>query len=136
MRTFKSHRAGLDKLVSMATHDPWLRRIDGGEITPDDMAVERYREYRALFRELGIKNSLTWRLVPGTGGLFIIAESWIPLGGRGASVGYVYSEGQLTPVVSHLEVPNLLAEIHRGTGSRSVYQRLEDHWYLYYESTW
>ena len=135
VQRFESNRSGFDRLLTLTTADSNYRRISGGEIPPRGMGASRYQEYLALFRELGIEGGVTRDLAP-PGGVFVIASSDVPIGGKGRSVGYVYSAVPLSPLVKNLDQPSLPIEIHRGSGRYTVYRELQDHWYLYYDSSW
>jgi hypothetical protein len=128
---FASHRAAFDRLLAMSTEDRGYRRISGGELAPRGMAQERYRTYLAVFQELRIENGLTPDLNPNSPGVYILAGSMVPIGGKGRAVGYFYSMRTPATLVSSLGISALPFET--GSGQKTVYRRLEGGWYLFYD---
>ena len=136
IQRFWANRSEFDDLLAMATADRGFRRVSGGEIPPRGMSVERYDQYLAKFRKLGIEDGLTWDLAPGPGGLFVIAGSEVPIGGRNRSEGYVYSPIVPMPLVNSLNISDFPVDFHKGSGEETIYKPLQDHWYLFYHAGW
>ena len=135
---FQNHRQGFETLLKMANTDAGFRRIPAGGLPPRGMRTARFQEYLNIFHQLNVENGLTRNLSPSAqGGVFVIARSIIPsLVGGGESVGYVYSQGPVTPVVEHLGIPMLPVGVPAGHGRRTEYKLLAEHWYLYFDLEW
>lgn len=130
---FQLHRPLFDTLITMAEEDGQFRRISGGEIPPRGMSVSRYQQYRAIFRALEIQNGLTRDLSPAANGVYILAGSEVPIGGRGRDVGYFYSHTAPKVVVKTLNAAELPFSVHTQGSRHTVYRHLEDGWYLFYD---
>ena len=101
------------------------------------MSEARCREYQVLFREPGVDNGLNWGLPFFPDGLFVIAGSCIPIGGKDQYVGYAYLP---TPpaanVELHLPISGCPILIHSEHGHRIALRPLKRRWYLFYELEW
>ena len=87
---FQMRRPLFDRLIKMAAEDKQFRRISGGEIPPQGMLDSRYQQYLAIFRTLEIQNGLTRDLSPAARGVYILAGSEVPIGGRSRDICYFY----------------------------------------------
>jgi hypothetical protein len=136
IRSFESHRAAFDKLLTMAEADKKFYRISGGRIPPFGMSEERYTEYLAVFSEIGVEGGTDWGLPVHPDGLFVIASSCVPLGGRSQAVGYAYLPVRPDSTGERLPISGCPIRIHSGSGHRIVFRALQDHWYLFYDLDW
>jgi hypothetical protein len=91
-------------------------------------STQRWDEYRALFRDLGIDLGMN-RLDRNDGVMLIVSATGIV--GRGTAKGYAYSTKQLDPIVDSLD----LAMPRPCVGQKDciVFKPLKRNWYLYYE---
>jgi hypothetical protein len=78
---------------------------------------------------------MDWGIPASPNGLFVIASSTVPIGGKYQIVGYAYLSTPPATVESRLPRPFAL-EIHRSAGHRLDFRRLGDNWYLFYASEW
>lgn len=134
-RRFTANRADWKVLLRMTAADATLRRIPAAGIAPDGMPESRFKEYIGIFRKLGVENGVN-RLAPYPAAVFIIVDSEVPIGAKNRSEGFVHSPTALTPLVSMLPIPGSPFEFHRGSGTRFVFQRLDEDWYLFYSYAW
>lgn len=135
IQNVRLHRVTFDKLVALADGDRGYFRVSAGRVPPVGMVPQRFAHYSELFRALRIENGLT-RNAAYPGALFVIVSSEVPIGGKSRSEGYVHSQVPLAPVSSSLQVPSLPFEIHRGSGNRIAFRRLDDSWYLFCDAAW
>ncbi len=136
-RTFGSRHSEFDRLLGMAVEDKNFRRISGGEFAPPGMAQSRQDQYAAIFRDLGIEDGMHWGYPFSPDGLYVIASSCVPIGGKNRSEGYAYLT--VRPDVVEKSLPDSsvpIFEIHHGSGHRLVFRHLEGRWYLFYYSEW
>jgi hypothetical protein len=133
-RNFLLHRATFDRLLSLAAEDFQYNRISAGTVPPIGMTAQRFKRYSELFRDLHIENGIT-RYAAFPRAVFVIADSEIPIGGKGQSDGYVYSPAPLAPLVARLP-PDPLIEVRRGHGHSGGFRHLEGGWYLFGDSDW
>ena len=87
-------------------------------------SVERWDEYRQLFKELGLKEGIQ-REPNGDVIQFIASSEGLLTAGSGK--GYIYSTRELSPLYDSLNEPP-------PTEGKYVYKRLKEHWYLFYYS--
>ena len=120
----------------MATEDKAVHRIPAEGLPPHGMSVSRFNEYMALFRELDVRGGMDWGIPPSPNGLFVIANSTVPIGGKYQMVGYAYLTTPPVSVENHLPSPEFAVEIHAGRGRRLHFSKLGDNWYLFYASEW
>jgi hypothetical protein len=130
---FVSHRKAFDGLVTMYQEDWRFRRIAEGQVPPKGMPEERYQKYIEVFRQLEIDGGITRDLSPTTPGIYIIAGAMVPMGGRSRSVGYFYSAAAPASLLNSLQISQFPFE--RSSGHRTVYRKLEDGWYLFYDNS-
>ena len=133
---FVSRQPAYERLLAMAASDRRFNRISAGEALPGGMPESRFKEYLAIFRELGVENGITWEMPFYPGGFFVIVSSSVPIGGKGRLIGYAYLPMPPHVVERRLPISELPIEIHRGTGQRIFFRPLSGHWYLFYESDW
>jgi hypothetical protein len=136
IRSFTSRRAAFDKLLTMAEADRSFPRISAGEIPPRGMPVSRFNEYKAIFLESGVENGTDWGIPSYPEGLFVIASSEIPIGGKARYMGCAYLPTPPRDVVKRLPITESPFEIHSNSGHRTVFKPLDNHWYLFYASEW
>jgi hypothetical protein len=108
----------------MATADRVFRRISAGEIPPRGMSDSRFREYKEIFRELGIQNGVNWGIPGFPDGFFVLFSTSVPMGATGKLVGYVYSSVPPAPIVSHLPISDSPFEIRRDHGYEAFFRAL------------
>lgn len=135
VENFASHRKVFDNLLKMSSEDWRYRRVSGGQTPPTGMTQERYRSYRALFRELGIEDGLIYDLNPTCPGIYILAGVMVPIGGKSRSVGYFHSLTAPAALVNSLGISSFPFETRSGRGHETVYRKLEDGWYLFYDNS-
>ena len=136
IRSFTSHRAAFDKLLTMAQADRNFHRIPAEGIPPIGMPQSRFNEFLAVFREIGVKGGTDWGIVSHPEGLFVIASSEVPIGGKARFMGYAYLSAPQSDVVKRLPITESPFEIHSNSGHQTVFKPLDDHWYLFYASEW
>jgi hypothetical protein len=136
VHVFESHRPDFDRLRSMAVADRKFYRISGGEIPPHGMSQARYKEYLMIFRELEVDGGMNWGYPSSPDGLFVIASSCVPIGGKNQSVGYAYLEIRPTALETRLSISGCPIQMHRTNGQHLVFRPLQDRWYLFYYLAW
>lgn len=136
IENFDSHRAEFDKLLSMATADQVFPRISAGQIPPRGMADSRFKEYKEIFRELGIQNGVNWGIPGFPNGFFVLSSTSVPIGTTGKLIGYVYSSVPPTPMVSRLPISVSPFEIRHDHGHEAFFRALKGKWYLFHEVSW
>ncbi len=136
VQVFESHRLDLDRLRDMAKADRKFQRISGGEIPPNGMSEARYKEYLTIFRGLGVEDGMDWGYPSFPDGLFVIASSCVPIGGKDQSVGYAYLAVRPTAIETPLPISGCPTQMHRNNGQRLVFRPLQDRWYLFYYLAW
>lgn len=121
---FRSHRAELQELLLLAWAEdgrgPDGRKVRSGVDRLRLDARER-RRYRQLQRQLGIESVLVYN-----GEVEFATATWgiVP---SGWSQGYSWVRDTPSPLVGDTQ--------DNSSGSESVYRRIGDHWYVFYE-TW
>ncbi len=133
---FMSHRAAFDQLATMALADKKFYRVSGGEIAPRGMSEQRYNGYLAIFRELGVEDGMNWGAASFPDGLFVIASSCVPIGGKSQSVGYAYLAAPPDAVEKRLPIFGCPIQTRRGSGQQILFRPLEGRWYLFYGLEW
>ena len=88
----------------MTTFDPSFNRISNGEIPPGGMSQSRFRQYKKMFRELGIESGVNRGLGDYRGAVFVLASTSVPIGAKGKWLGYCYSAVPLAPIVDSAAV--------------------------------
>ena len=79
---------------------------------------------------------MDWGIASSPNGLFVIANSTVPIGGKYQMVGYAYLSTPPVSVEDHLPRPGFAVEIHDTSGRRLEFRKLNDSWYLFYASEW
>lgn len=128
----KSNEAAFNRLAVMLFEDSDIVRLCDdcvflSEGSNRHIPDERLREYRRLFKELGIEAGFhrdgvhAVRLIASSkGGVFL----------PGSEKSYVYSKIEPSPLVDSLD-----KVIARDRGDQApIFRKLGDDWYLYYES--
>jgi|SRR5579862_437546 len=130
-RFFKKE-ASFNRLVQMANEDFKMTRIAPDFTYPSDKQVsfpmQRWDEYRALFRDLGIDLGMN-RLDRNDGVMLIVSATGIV--GRGTAKGYAYSTKQLEPTVDSLDTA--MPRPCVGRKNCIAFKLLKGNWYLFYE---
>jgi len=140
---FYRNQASFSRLLQMAATEKSVVRIDprftccppvyADPLVPQQgppnegrLSGPRWEEYRALFRELGLKDGIS-KL--GGGRVAFLASS-VGIVNRGSSKGYLYSKAPPAPLIESLD--------DRSPGPCSVqrdcdvYKRLTGNWYLFF----
>ena len=120
----------------MALADRKFDRISGGEMPPRGMSEARYEGYLAIFRELRVDDGMNWGYPSFPEGLFVIASSCVPIGGKNQSVGYAYLPVRPTAIETRLPISGCPIQTDRNSGQRLVFRPLQDRWYLFYYLAW
>jgi len=128
----KSNEAEFNRLAVMLFEDSDIVRLCDdcvflSEGSNRQIPDERLREYRCLFKELGLETGMhrdrtcSVRLIASSrGGVFL----------PGSEKSYVYSKVEPSPLVDSLD-----KVIARNRGDQApIFRKLNDNWYLYYES--
>jgi hypothetical protein len=140
IENFNTHEMAFEQLRAMAESDAGFvlispRRVTAasrstprkaGEDERREMNPERYSEYMRRFKELGLDNGI----IRDEQSVWFRAE--VPSFSNGAvTKGYVYSLGELTPLVADLDgyVPEPTPDSRRPRFL--VFKLLKPHWYLY-----
>ncbi len=79
---------------------------------------------------------MDWGIPSSPNGLFVIANSTVPIGGKYQMVGYAYLSTPPVSVEDHLPRPGFAVEIHDTSGRRLEFRKFSDSWYLFYASEW
>ena len=134
----RQHEAEFESLIRMYKIDSRIIRI-ADDFTWLDTNVnwprpeseigfsrERWDEYRHVFKVLGLKKGL---LKPeDTDTIYLIASSAGSVS-SGSAKGYAYSVKPLSPLSDSLD--HISPELR---SQRSIYKKLGDNWYLFYQS--
>jgi hypothetical protein len=136
IQSFTSHRSAIDKLLIMATADRTVYRIPAEGLAPRGMPESRFKEYLAVFRELGVRGGVDWGIPSHPDGLFVIASSSVPIGGGYRIVGYAYLSTPPPSLQDRLPDPWFPFEFHHSGGHRLDFRQLNRQWYLFYASEW
>jgi hypothetical protein len=135
---FLKHRAGFERLVTVAQEDVHVVRVapdftwlDNDYAWPRQnvgISTERWNEYRKLFRQVGVKDGLGKNFDPLRIFFPIVSAGMVP---TSWTKGLVYSPMRLSPTVESLDekIPDRFWD---GTHVL-VFKPIEDHWYIYYE---
>jgi hypothetical protein len=100
------------------------------------MPRSRFNEFLAVFREIGVEGGTDWGIPFHPEGLFVIASSEIPIGGKSRFLGYANLTAPPSDVVKRLPITESPFEIHSNSGHRTVFMPLDGRWYLFYASEW
>jgi len=135
-RVFRDHQTDFNQLITMSNMDSKVVRIAPTFTWLEDNArwprpetelgfsVQRWDEYREMFKRLGLKQGIA-RDEDGRTIEFIASSTGLLTGGSGK--GYVYSTKELSPIYESLDDLE-------PTG-KYVYKKLQPpHWYLFYYS--
>jgi hypothetical protein len=136
VQNFETRRAEFDRLLTMATADRVFPRISAGEVPPRGMSDSRFKEYREVFRDLGIQNGVNWGIPGYPDGFFVLFSTSVPMGATGKLLGYYYSSSAPAPIVSRLPISDSPFEIRRDHGYEAFFRALEGQWYAFYEVIW
>ena len=128
----KAHEAEFNRLATMLFEDSDIVRLSDTYVFLSEgsdrlIPAERLREYRRLFKELGLESGMhrdrtySVRLIASSrGGVFL----------PGSEKSYVYSKVEPSPLVDSLDIV-----MARNRGDQApIFRKLSDNWYLYYES--
>jgi len=138
---FFAHRADFERLVAMANEDNHLIRIAPDFTWLDDdsswprkdvgISVQRWNDYRQLFRSVGATDGVIKRDSPPRIIFPITSGGLVP---SGFAKGLVYSQMPLSPVLKSLD-KRFPDELRDGPDRSHilVYKPIADHWYIYYE---
>jgi hypothetical protein len=144
-RRFAADRKQLEKLQAMAEVDrnvvriagdfTWLANDEKWPRAEIGFSNDRWKNYRDLFRSIGLQEGLL-RSADYPGAIFFIVHARGIVTG-GASVGYVYSESELTPLsTSPGKDLDTVARASGEKGSAIVFRKLVTKWYAFYELDW
>jgi hypothetical protein len=136
---FRLHKTEFDGLIKMSNVDSKVIRI-ANDFTwldtnanwprPDSeigFSKARWEEYRKAFKKLGLKHGLLRPMDSET--IFLIASSTGAVT-SGSSKGYAYSMKELSPIVESLE--SISPELRT---QRTVFKKLENDWYLFFQGS-
>ena len=128
----KSNEAEFNRLAAMLFEDSDIVRLRDefvflNEGSNRQIPEERLREYRRLFKGLGIESGFHR---DGANAVRLIASSKGGVFLPGSEKSYVYSKVEPSPIVDSLD--KVMA---RNRGDQApVFRKLGGNWYLYYES--
>ena len=129
---FFRKEVSFNKLVQMAHEDSRMTRIAPDFTWPGGKQVsfstQRWDEYRALFRDLGVDLGMN-RLDRNDGVMLIVSATGIV--GRGTAKGYVHSTKRLDPIVDSLDMG--MPRPCVGHKDCIAFKPLKGSWYLFYE---
>jgi len=127
---FHSNKAEFDKLITMLKEDRDIVTLGFNYVFYKDessreLSEERLNEYRKLFKELNL-NSGIYRDNESSVRLIIFEKGWL----TNSEKSYLYSS------IKPSEIVNSLDEIIKNDAGnhRAAYKKIQDNWYLYYES--
>jgi hypothetical protein len=143
--SFATRRKQLEELRTMVEADHTLVRIaaDFTWLTDNTkwprpnigLSAKRWQEYRDLFRDVGLQEGVL-RSANYPGAIFFIVHARGIVTG-GAGVGYVCSESQLAPLTqSPREDLDAIARASVKKGSATVFRKLAERWYAFYQLDW
>jgi len=128
----KSNEAEFNRLAAMLFEDSDIVRLCDdcvflSEGSNRQIPAERLREYRRLFKELGIEAGFHR---DGANAVRLIASSKGGVLLPGSEKSYVYSKVEPSPLVDSLD-----KVVARNRGDQApIFRKLNGNWYLYYES--
>lgn len=140
-KTFRANQAEFNRLVAMSIEDrhvttiaPSYTRLDTSSRWPREeigFSQQRWDEYRALFKKLGIPKGIGRHDSSPSSPVYFHAEARGPVT-TGSYKGYVYSEKPLAPLLNSLdELPDEVVD-HKA-GHALAYKALAKNWYLFHE---
>ena len=142
IQRFQKNEGTFNKLARMSTEDSKVIRIadtftrldtNWAWPRPDSQlgfSKERWNEYLARFKQLGLDSGISRETNAGSAVVFITASSkGMTL--RGSSKGYAYSEQSLSPVFDTLDDTPFDPKSRAEHGV--AFKPIKGHWYLYYE---
>lgn len=133
-KQFYAHESEFIELVHMAETDFPVYRIAFDFSFPENrLSAHRWNDYRARFDRLGISKGIS-KPLGGDYTMFMASTEGL-LFNRGSSKGYVFSQSQLRPCVSDIDLESYEPPLWAAENKLSwiVYKPLKEHWYLYYE---
>jgi hypothetical protein len=137
---FRSHSADFDQLVKMFEEDqriviirPNLTTLDNDSSWPRKdigISVERWNQYRKLFKELGLSQGLERR--NDYSAILLVADGSGPVTASSYK-GYAYSERPVSPSLNSLDAKWLPPSVYDKKGHAIVFKPIAKNWYLYRE---
>jgi len=142
---FATYRRQLEEVRAMVEVDHTVVRIapdftwlEGDTKWPRadiGFSKERWKEYRDLFRAVGLQEGVL-RSAQHPGAIFFIVHARGIVTG-GASVGYVYSESHLSPLTeSPRKDLDAIARASAKKGFAIAFRKLGEKWYAFYQLDW
>lgn len=127
---FHSNKAEFDKLIAMLDEDKDIVTLGLNYVfykgeSSREVSEERLNEYRKLFKKLKL-NAGIYRDNESSVRLIIFKKGWL----TNSEKSYLYSSIEPSTLVNSLD-----DVIKNDAGNhRSVHKKIQDNWYLYYES--
>lgn len=120
LESLVEHRADLDRLIAMLSHDRGLVAVDfdwTDPANPTSLGVtsDRVNEYRAVFKRIGLHRGVR---VLEAGNKFVFIDRASGNLVNGLSKSFVHDEGEVSPVVEELD--SLVNAATRGASYRST----------------
>lgn len=141
--TFRAREGSFNRLKKMVEEDSHVVRI-AHDFTwldnnlnwprPDSelgFSVQRWDEYRRIFREINLEEGVVWYSTPG-GPVLLLASVRGRLSG-GSEKGYAFSTQPLAPLFESLDHADQEIKKKNLPLTAPVYKRINDNWYLYYK---
>lgn len=142
LRRFTANRAKFAQLVAMSNVDQRVvriaqsfTRVEGGMAWPtwdllQGISSERWAQYRALFRQLGLDSGLYRGRLPDGAPIVVLVASSLGIVNHGSSKGYAYSTGKVSPVFQSLDNQGA---VMGDNGHGSAFRAIGDGWYLEFD---
>lgn len=139
LERFAANRAKFALLVAMSDVDQRViriahdfTRVEGGLVWPagnslQGISTERWAQYRALFRQLGLESGLYRGRLPNGTPVVVLVASSLGIVNHGSSKGYAYSTGKISPVFESLDNQ---AAVMGDNGHGAAFRAIGDGWYL------
>lgn len=117
------------EVVRVASDFTWARGPIGDAIRPGTevgFTLQRWNEYRRLFKELGIEGGIAWRPEDKPRVIYFVMRSRGSVL-SGTSKGYAFSQSPPTPLCESLDA------LATDTSSGTCFKPIAGKWYLYFE---
>lgn len=140
---FRTHEGDFSALVKMAEEDAKVVRIDYDFTWLEDnyrwprpdselgFSVERWDEYRSLFKKLRLEKGVARQSLPD-GPILLLASTRGMVTG-GSAKGYVFSRKPLSPLSDSLDHVDQEIRKKNVPANVPVYRSIKDGWYLFYQ---